>query len=158
MALPFKEQRNEQQQQLEQNESKILEYSDFVNKQLRPDLQLVISKQALIGQELKDYQDLLLTVSADTKDIAATSVSVDLGHGVVFCKAEQQHSDNNCLFVNIGFGFHVELTKDEARAVCQTRIEFLNTKQDAAHSKTLAAQEQLAASERILHDLQLLCD
>jgi prefoldin subunit 5 len=102
---------------------KMAEYSKFLRNVLRPDYQRASREEAKTREEISEYKDLLHRLSA-LEDGMAKHDMVDLGFEKVFCKAAVDNSSN--VFVNVGMGFHVELTSNEARIAVEKRIRFLH--------------------------------
>lgn len=118
---------------------KLKEYSTFLDGTLYPELQKAVAAREETESEIKEYQELHTKLgilqSRNNKDSPLESL-VNLGHELVYCKAEVE--DPSTLFVAVGKGFFVQLTIEEALPVIQKRINLLQNEvlpkrlQDAA--------------------------
>ena len=140
---------------VEELKSKISEYTRFVEVSLRPQLKGLVVGREEVESEIVEYEQLrskLLLLQHRPDDETLESL-VDMGHEVVFCRAEVDNP--KVIFVHVGLGFHPELTLDEAIAVVGDRIKFLrvNTLQTRDNmAKTVARQVESALA--ILEDLR----
>lgn len=60
------------------------------------------------------------------------------------------------LYVDVGFGFHVEMTHKEALDCINQRIEFLNEKAEVFRKKAFEIRAQIRVSLESLRSLQNL--
>lgn len=133
-------------------QSKVEEYSKFVDEVLRPDLIALEAAELETEHEIRDYSNL----RRDLQDLRITKTasfnpSVDLGHQVVFC--EGSVDDTSKLFVHVGMGFHAELTLDEAASFCEKRSAFLREVLSYRREKTQTVRTHLDSSLLILDEL-----
>ena len=115
--------------------------------------------------------------SSSEEAIDTTTRTVDLGWNKVYCEAEivlektanTEPQDNNktqpksneenneklvlLVAVDVGMGFHVQLTTSEAMAFCQRRLQFLQTKYNHRQATLRKVQEHVTTAEDILDHL-----
>jgi len=136
-------------------EDKIAEYTKFVQDVLQPQLQIAVDAREYVENEIAEYEELLqelhtifkrYTPSAsnthdedyvELKSATPLESLVDLGHKIAYCRAIV--NDPTTIFVNVGFGFHVEFTLKEALEFIPRRINYL--KQNVLIPKADKARE-----------------
>lgn len=101
---------------------KLKQYSTFIDTKLHPALKRAVTSRERVEHEVKEYQELLDKLNAVETKVPLQAM-VNLGHELVYCNAEVQ--DPSTIYVDVGMGFFVQLTRDEAPGVIQKRIEFL---------------------------------
>jgi len=117
---------------------KLKEYSSFLDTKLHPELHRTVAAREQTQAEIKEYQELRdkLNVIQSRETTQPLEAMVNLGHELVYCQA--QVDDPSTVFVDVGKGFFVQLTLEEAFPVIDKRISFLQNKvlpnrvQDAA--------------------------
>jgi prefoldin alpha subunit len=116
--------------------NKMSDYSDFVEKVLRPELKHAMALRQNVKREIQEYRELqqrLKQQQQDDDEQKQVGSSVDLGFKTLYCRAVA--TDLSKLFVHVGMGFHVELSVDEAIQFVAKRISLLE-------KNNLAAKEQ----------------
>lgn len=110
--------------------SKLAEYGSFVSTTLRPRLRAAVDAREETEGEIAEYAALrrkLLqieeTVGSPSDAQQEMNALVDIAHGAVYCNANIPNPRN--VYVNIGFGFHVEMSLQEAVSFIDKRIEYL---------------------------------
>ncbi|KAL7554769.1 hypothetical protein ACHAWF_018328 [Thalassiosira exigua] len=113
---------------------KIAEYGSFISQTLQPQLQAAvearegteaeISEYVRLRDELRSLEEALVgsTPSSDAAGGAASAV-VDLAHGAAYCRASVPNP--RAAYVDVGFGFYVEMTLPEAMAFAEKRVAYL---------------------------------
>jgi len=154
------------------------DYSNFVDSVLRPELQCATDLEGAVQQDIRDFCDLqqrlqrLEEIQVSGSSIATASEgessadeepdgilyhSVDLGYGKIFCRAKADTTDGivpSQLFVNVGLGFHVELTIAEAKSYVEKRIKLLQKDVLPLRLKNKQKiQDHIASCELILQQL-----
>lgn len=141
--------------------AKLMEYRNFADNVLRPQLlQAKASKQS-IQQEIDEYRELLEQlqhkpcggVGGGGEKDNENLIQVDLGHGKVFCEAKTEHVDTTTIFIHVGMGFHVELTIVEGISFIRKRLHYLDQVLKHRDSKVKRIEEHVASSEYILNEL-----
>jgi len=131
-------------------------YAGFVDQVLKPQLLAAEAEANAIQAEIDDYQDLgnrLQSLLAKEDPSEPIETMVDLGFKTVFCNATVQES--NKIFVHVGMGFHVEMTKNEASRFVKKRIQFLKThKMDEKTKKINEIRDHMQSATIILNELQ----
>lgn len=132
--------------------SKIEEYSEFVSKKLRPELERAEKSRDAIRAEMKEYSDLVKQLENFRKEKKNyLQTMADLGEETIFCSAIGKL---DMIYVNVGMGFHIEMTVPEAIHFVQLRLTFL--KNDVLKGKELRVQditEHVMAASLILDEL-----
>jgi len=115
---------------------KILKYESFLNERLKPDLKSVLAERDQIYNETAEFVALRNTIaairSADLPPGQPLKTQVDLGCNF-YCRANVE--DPSKIFVDIGLGFFLEQTLDEAEKFVGKKISALDEK-----SKSLTQQ------------------
>lgn len=107
--------------------AKIAQYEDLLNEKLRGELQALMDERDALHEKAAQFVQLRTNTQQlidDKQTVLKTQV--DLGcHFYMQAKVP----DTSSIFVNIGLGFHAEMTLEEAVALCTQR---------EAHYKTAA--------------------
>ncbi|KAM3187836.1 hypothetical protein ACTXT7_001533 [Hymenolepis weldensis] len=141
---------------------KIAKIETFVNEKLRNDLKRVLDAGDTIYGEISGYlelQNLLEKFSEmDVKsggDTDKEGMETMVGMGLNFyLKANIPSLEK--LYVDVGLGFHIELTHTEALECIRQRIEFLNEKAEVFRKKAFEIRAQIRVSLETLRILQKL--
>jgi prefoldin alpha subunit len=108
----------------EEIHQKMSEYSTFIDKVLRPELDEAKAASHKVKTEIQEYKELRERLDALKKETPNELESiVDLGYKSVFCRAVAK--DPRKVFVHVGMGFHVEFNISEAIAFTRKRMSFL---------------------------------
>jgi prefoldin subunit 5 len=112
---------------------KINEYASFITNTLQPQLQTAVEAKEATEKDLKEYLELRnklqhlenmlnceVTVGEKSKPIETL---VDVAHQTIYCRAVI--SNPRTLYVDVGLGFMVELTIQEALTFIDKRVKFL---------------------------------
>ncbi|KAI9505968.1 hypothetical protein GGI25_001419 [Coemansia spiralis] len=104
-------------------QSAVQKYTDFIQGKLEPDLQHVIEQRDAIYTRMSEYLKLKTHIDTiRTQKLEELETKVDLGSNF-YVKAFVP--DTQLLFVNIGFGFHLQMTLDEADAFIDDKVKHL---------------------------------
>ncbi|KAG2210314.1 hypothetical protein INT47_003299 [Mucor saturninus] len=92
----------------------IKKYDEFIARTLKPSLKQELDERDLIFNSISEYQKLNLQIETiEENDLKELKTMVDLGSQFYV----QAHiPDTRYIYVNVGFGFHVQFTLDEAKA------------------------------------------
>jgi hypothetical protein len=120
----------------------ISEYGTFVERTLRPQLQTAVEDREETEGEISDYlllRDELLrllllpvadaTTGGNGNEAASSSSSpviravIDISHASVYCDVVVPNP--RTIYVDVGLGFHVEMTPTEAVSFVDRRVEYL---------------------------------
>ena len=123
---------------------------------------------------LRPYQETTLSSQEQQQQHDDAVVTVDLGWNKAYCEAHIVKTATNSVaattssssqststtdtgeikvFVDVGMGFHVELTVTEAIAFCNRRVQFLQLKEQSRQAKRRKLEEHVATAEDILDHL-----
>lgn len=122
---------------------KLSEYDDFLNNRLRVDLCTVLDKQDRWERELGQYQDLERNIfTLKEEKLAQLRTRVELGSGV-YMQAVVPDADK--VYVNVGLGFHVECSWDDALRIAELKKESLEKQIKSCDARigAIRAQQQL---------------
>ncbi|KAJ1879240.1 hypothetical protein H4R99_006972 [Coemansia sp. RSA 1722] len=101
----------------------ISKYEEFVTNTLKPDLEQTLEQRDIVYTRMTEYLKLKTHVDAiKTQDLQELETKVDLGSSF-YVKAFVP--DTKYLFVNVGFGFHLEMTLDEANTFIDEKVQSL---------------------------------
>ena len=143
-------------------EEKVDEYRAFLDSTLRPQLALAKTDRRVVLDEIDEYQDLMDRLGK-LKELS--TMTVDLGWNKAYCEAtvvvpqqsttptQKDAAEDPNVFVNVGMGFHVELTITEAIQFCLKRMDFLKKKLANRTSKLQKMEEHVSTAEDILDHL-----
>ena len=111
---------------------KIKEYGNFIAKNLQPQLQTAveareeteaeISEYIQLQNKLRELQHNLADPSKSSSDESIDTI-VDIAHATIYCKANVPNP--RTVYVNIGFGFHIEMKIQEAISFIDKRVGYL---------------------------------
>lgn len=113
-------------------QNRVNEYSSFITKTLQPQLEQAVTAREETEAEICEYaklrnqlQMMLDNTSSEEASGALKPINtiVDISHQRLFCNA--QISNPRTVYVDVGFGFHVEFTTKEAIAFIDKRILYL---------------------------------
>ncbi|KAJ1645592.1 hypothetical protein LPJ64_002836 [Coemansia asiatica] len=101
----------------------IKKYEQFITSTLKPDLEQTLEQRDAIYTRMTEY--LKLKTHIDTiksQDLKELETKIDLGSSF-YVKAFVP--DTKDIFVNVGFGFHLEMTLEEADAFIDEKVKDL---------------------------------
>jgi len=108
---------------------KVLKFETFLNETLRPDLKSTLEERDKIYEEIAEYLSLKNSIEAikvsDLPQGQPLKTKVDIGCNF-YAKAVVKNPQK--VFVDVGLGFFVELTHDEALAFIEKKTKFLEIK------------------------------
>ncbi|CAG8569752.1 9338_t:CDS:2 [Paraglomus occultum] len=107
-------------------QEKITEYESFVNDKLKIDLKTTLDLRDEVYEQLSEYLKLKRQIQLiQENSLHKMKTMVDLGSNFY---VHAKIPDTSYIYVNVGFGFHVQFTLDEA-------IEFINKKEKLLERK-----------------------
>ncbi|KAG0056440.1 hypothetical protein BGZ83_004947 [Gryganskiella cystojenkinii] len=93
-------------------QQKLARYETFVNESLRKDLKDTLDARDAIYDQISEYLKLTKDIEVIKENgLKEMKTQVDLGSNFY---VQAKILDTKHIYVNIGFGFHAELTLDEA--------------------------------------------
>lgn len=124
---------------------KITEYGNFISQTLEPQLRNAVVEREKTEAEINDYIQLqnglrqLLLKQQQQQQQGSSSLNdnnnnnhttstqleglVDIAHSTIFCNVSIPNP--NIVYVNVGFGFHIEMTIIEAISFIDKRVDYL---------------------------------
>ncbi|XP_072222942.1 protein UXT [Leuresthes tenuis] len=93
-------------------EQKVLQYEAFINEVLRRDLQKVLEQRDQVYEKMSQYLQLKNTIQS-LQEAGSQRLKADVDLGCNFY-VQAEVEDSSRIFVQVGFGFFVEMTHDEA--------------------------------------------
>ena len=172
------DEQNHHQQQLPEQ---LQQYAAFVDQTLKPELQIVENAAREVQKEIDDYEELAEKIQQRQQqqqqqhEHEHETMMVDLGYGKVRCHARPctrsspsflrtddgegttttSSTTQMMVFVDVGLGFHVELSEGEAIDFCKRRMEFLSThKLKRYQQKMVEIKDHILSASNILNELQ----
>ncbi|KAJ3672112.1 hypothetical protein LUZ60_006833 [Juncus effusus] len=116
-------------------EAKIRKFEDYVDRGLKPALVEAIAQRDKVFQQQKMFSDLKKNIeNLEKNEITSLKSMVNLGSEVYM---QAQVPDTRHIFVDVGFGFHVEFTWSEALNFISVKEAWLE-KQIEEHTKKIA--------------------
>eukprot|EP00457_Paulinella_chromatophora_P019203 gb/GEZN01020793.1/.p1 GENE.gb/GEZN01020793.1/~~gb/GEZN01020793.1/.p1 ORF type:complete len:162 (+),score=26.50 gb/GEZN01020793.1/:166-651(+) len=120
----------------ESPEFRVKRFQSFIDEKLKPDLKQVLDTRDKLYQRISDYQVLGRNIELlQQQSLTKLKTQVDLGHQF-YVQAVVPDASN--IFVNVGLGFCVELTLQEA-------LVFIPKKEVTLQSAARQLTEQAAA-------------
>eukprot|EP00970_Alexandrium_tamarense_P019005 scaffold13580_cov296-Alexandrium_tamarense.AAC.4 len=110
---------------------KMQEYARFISGTLQPQLQTAVDARDETEAEIAEYVQLRnkLQFMENTQNanegskILPINTLVDISHATIYCNATIPNP--RIVYVNVGNGFHVEFTLQEAVAFIDKRLKYL---------------------------------
>lgn len=106
-------------------EQKVTRYEEFVNERLSVDLSHVLDARDAIRGDIAEYLQLRNILESMSNIAAQGKVKTMVDLGVNFY-AQAKIPDASRVMVFVGLGLFLELTRDEATAFIDRRVEQLN--------------------------------
>ena len=136
------------------NRDKVLKFETFLNEKLRPDLKACLEQRDKIYEESAEYLSLKNSIEAiklaDLDQGQPLETKVDLGCNF-YAKAKVKNPQK--VFVDIGLGFYLELSHDEALTFIEKKTKLLDKK---ASNLTEESSKIKANIKVVLHGLREL--
>lgn len=137
--------------------SKMEEYSQFVSKKLQFELNEAEKSRKSALEEISGYKalhEILKDLGASKKGEYASRV--DLGHQAISCQAV---GDLTSILVQVGMGFTVDMTLEEAIAFVPKRIQHLESNVlKGKEAKVREITDHIATASAILDGLSSAVD
>ncbi|XP_076069654.1 protein UXT-like isoform X2 [Oratosquilla oratoria] len=136
-------------------DEKIKKYEHFLNDVLRKDLMVVLEERDKLYESIAEFSQLKQTIKCiqDSSTEDGLRSQVDLGSNFYV----QAHvPDVSYIYVDVGLGFHVELTLDEAVKFSQKKIDILTKKVEESTKKSAKIKAQIKFVLEGLRELQKL--
>ncbi|KAF9312580.1 hypothetical protein BG003_006139 [Podila horticola] len=93
-------------------QQKLARYETFVNESLKKDLQDALDARNVIYDQISEYLKLAKDIEIiKSNGLKEMKTQVDLGSNFY---VQAKIPDTQYIYVNVGFGFHAQLTLDEA--------------------------------------------
>ena len=157
-------------------QDKIDQYRTFLDTTLRPQLKRAKAEQDAVLQEQEAYRALQDEIKRldnnnnnnnddddDDAKMRMTTMTVDLGWNKAYCEAKVQQNNNNnnnnnstaplLIAVDVGMGFHVEMTPAQGTAFCHARLQLLQSKYNYRHEALRKIQQHVDMAMDILDHL-----
>ncbi|KAI8967744.1 Prefoldin subunit-domain-containing protein [Mycotypha africana] len=118
----------------------IKKYDDFIASKLKPSLKKELDERDAIFHSISEYQKLNAQIETiQENNLKELKTMVDLGSQFY---AQAHVPDTSYIYVNVGFGFHVQFTLEEAK-------QFIIKKE--AHLQSLADKHTAEADKIRAH-------
>ncbi|KAJ2776250.1 hypothetical protein H4R18_005768 [Coemansia javaensis] len=113
----------------------VQKYEDFVRERLEPDLARAVEQRDAVYKRMSEYLKLKTHIDAvRSQGLGELETKVDLGSNF-YVKAFVP--DTTHIFVSVGFGFHLQMTLDEADAFIDRKVKHMETHVYDALSKAI---------------------
>ena len=134
---------------------KIAKFEHFLNEQLKPDLKNCLEQRDKIYQEISEYLSLKNSIeaikAANLPELKPLKTKVDLGANF-YVKAKVHNPQN--IFVDIGFGFFLQMSHDEALEFIQKKTALLQNKADALTDESTKLKANIKIVLQGLREIQ----
>ncbi|CAB9505305.1 Prefoldin subunit [Seminavis robusta] len=142
-------------QDAQEAQAKVDEYTQFLDRVLRPELQEAKRQVEEIEHEIKEYQALKQALG-EVPSLPPPN-AVDLGFQTIYCPAQYAKDPKDQVFVDLGLGFHVEMNAKEAREFIDKRVIFLQENRLNQRQKRLTTvQDHIQSSLNVLEQLEMV--
>ncbi|KAG0215405.1 hypothetical protein BGX28_010110 [Mortierella sp. GBA30] len=109
-------------------QQKLARYETFVNESLRKDLKDALDARDAIYDQISEYLKLAKDIEVIRDNgLKEMKTQVDLGSNFY---VQAKIPDTKYIYVNVGFGFHAELTLEEALSFITKKEAHLQRKAD----------------------------
>ena len=136
------------------SKSKVLEYEIFLNERLKPDLKSILEQRDKIYNEIAEYLALKNSIeavkSSGLSEDQPLKTKVDLGCNFYGKAIVPNHRK---VFVDIGLGFFLEMTHEEALVFVEKKTKHLNAQADILTQETVKIKANI---KLVLHGLREL--
>ncbi|XP_074304133.1 uncharacterized protein LOC141638684 [Silene latifolia] len=104
-------------------QEKVQKFEEFIDRHLKPKLLLAIAERDKVFEQQKTFSDLKRSIqNLEKNSVSSLKTLVNLGSEVY---AQAEVYDTRHIFVDVGFGFHVEFTSSEAIRYISAKEEWL---------------------------------
>lgn len=135
-------------------QSTIQYYETAVNEVLRTKLKLCLDKREACCTEIQEYQQLQSNIT-NLKNIDTNPFKTKVDLGCSFF-VEAEVPDVSKVFVAVGFGFFLELTREEAISFIPKKVELLKERLKQLEDTSANIEADIKTMLGILADLQNL--
>ncbi|KAG0728318.1 Protein UXT [Chionoecetes opilio] len=114
---------------------KIEKYEHLLNNVLRENLRIVLEERDKLYEDIATHSQLKQTIHCiiESPDQDGLRTQVDLCSNFY---VQAQVPDTSHIYVNIGLGYHVEFTLQEALTYIDKKLKFLNSKLSESTKKS----------------------
>ncbi|XP_014232965.1 protein UXT homolog [Trichogramma pretiosum] len=105
---------------------KIVQFEEFINFKLKEDLRILEQQLDKKNTEILEFQQLKDTIKVlkeNKMDEKGFKTKVDIGQNIFM---QAQVDDASKIMLNVGLGYYVEFTLDEALVLIDVRIKIFN--------------------------------
>jgi len=138
-------------------DAKVLRYEAFLNDQLKPDLKAILEKRDKLYEEIAEFLALKNSIgairAAELRPGQPLKTKVDLGCNFY---VQARVPDPSRLFLEVGLGFFVELTLDEALKVIERKTRALEGRATALTQDACKVKANIKLTLEGLRELQRL--
>jgi prefoldin subunit 5 len=140
----------------QETQQKVDEYTQFLDRVLRPELK---EARRLVEETQHDIDEYLLLKKTlqqqqHPQQDSSPPLLVDLGYQSIYCQARYDKDPSEQVFIDVGLGFHVEMTAAEAINFIDQRIQHLQDyPKKQRQQRLIAVQDHLQSSLNILEEL-----
>ncbi|XP_050686295.1 protein UXT-like [Eriocheir sinensis] len=134
---------------------KIEKYEQLLNNVLRENLRIVLEERDKLYEDIAAHSQLKQTINCiiEAPNSEGLRTQVDLGSNFYV----QAHvPDPSRIYVNIGLGFHLELTLQEALSFIDKKLAILNEKVAESTKKSAKIKGQIRFVYEGIRELQQL--
>lgn len=132
---------------------KIEKYEHLLNNVLRENLRIVLEERDKVYEDIATHSQLKQTITCiiEAPEKEGLRTQVDLGSNFY---VQAQVPDTSRIFVNVGLGFYVELTLQEALGFIDKKLELLNVKLSESSNKSAKIKGQIKFVYEGIRELQ----
>ena len=133
--------------------SKVIKYETFVNDRLKSDLKTVLDCRSKLFSQIASYESLKTCIEK-IKQTPAGGIKAlsDLGCNF-YCKAKVLDTSRIC--VEVGLGFFVELTLDEAHCFVEKKLKIIRHECEIMTEEATQINAKIRLVLEALNEIQL---
>ncbi|XP_071960663.1 protein UXT-like isoform X1 [Antedon mediterranea] len=136
---------------------KVFEYEHFVNEVLRKDLQKVLENREGLFTQVAQYLQLKTVIEKIKDNVSDSDLKTQVDLGCNFY-VQAKVPDASKIFVNVGFGFFVEFTHQEALTFIEEKVNQLNKTCDQLTKDSAKIKANIKLVYEALKELQHITD
>lgn len=134
---------------------KVLQYENFLNEKLKEDLRNILEQRDKVYQQIAEYLQLKTVIETINQSDPSETLKTKVDLGCNFY-VQAKVPDTSKVFVNVGFGFYVEFTHDEALNFIRKKEVILNNQAEKLTKDATTVKAHIKLVLEGLRELQQL--
>ncbi|KAG2183388.1 hypothetical protein INT43_006394 [Umbelopsis isabellina] len=130
-------------------------YDQFINDKLKPDLKATLDSRDALYDLTSDLKLKAQIETIQTNDLKEMKTMVDLGSNFY---AQAKIPDTRYIYINVGFGFHVQMTLKEALVFIEKKNKQLQNRADKYSEEAAKIRANIKLVMRAIQEILQLPD